>query len=182
MATFALSRQKIDFSPASRVLIAAIAGAVFTLSLYGFVRWLLGYAPPTPWVRGTALATHLATVIPAIPLGAYVLLAKKGGARHKLLGKVWVSMMFVTAVSTLFIRNVNDGNFSWIHLFTLLTFIAIPQVILTARRGQLAAHRIHVRNFFLGALVVAGAFTFLPGRTMWQWAFGDPAVEQPSHG
>lgn len=182
MATFALSRQKIDFSPLTRLLIAGAAGAIFLLALFGFLRWFLGYAPPTPWVRDVALAIHLATVIPAIPLGAYVLLARKGGPRHKMLGKIWLSMMFATAVSTLFIRNVNDGNFSWIHIFTLLTFIAVPQVIFSARRGQLEAHRKHVRNFFLGALVVAGAFTFVPGRTMWQWAFGDPAMAQPSHG
>jgi uncharacterized membrane protein len=182
MASLALPRQKIDFSPLARLIIAGSAGAIFAVSLYGFLRWSLGYAPPTPWVRETALAIHLATVIPAIPLGAYVFLAKKGGARHRLLGKIWLVLMFATAVSTVFIRNVNDGQFSWIHLFTLLTFISVPQVIITARRKHFEAHRRAVRNFFLGSLIVAGAFAFLPGRTMWQWAFGDPAVEQPSHG
>lgn len=182
MASIALSQQKIDLSPGFRIAIALAAGAIFAVSFYGFLRWSLGFAPPTPWVRDVALATHLATVIPAIPLGAYLFLAKKGGPRHKLLGKVWLALMFVTAVATIFIRNVNDGDFSWIHLFTLLTLVSVPQVILTARRGQFDAHRKAVRNFFLGSLVVAGAFSFLPGRTMWQWAFGDPAVVQPSHG
>ncbi|GAA4712982.1 hypothetical protein GCM10023325_05810 [Sphingomonas lutea] len=182
MTAFALSRQTFDFPPTARILIATAAGAIFALSLFGLLRWLLGFAPPTPWVRDIALATHLATVIPALPLGAYVFLTRKGGARHKLLGKIWLSLMFVTAVSTIFIRNVNDGAFSWIHLFTLLTFIAIPYALVSARRGDIAAHRRHLRNFFLGSLIVAGAFTFVPGRTMWQWAFGDPAVVQPSHG
>lgn len=182
MIAFALTRQKIDYSPLVRLLIAGSAGAIFALSLYGLLRWLLGYAPPTPWVHNVALATHLATVIPAMPLGAYLWLSKKGGPRHKLLGKIWLSLMFVTAVATIFIRNVNDGNFSWIHLFTLMTFIAVPQALISARRGQIEAHRRHLRNFFLGALVVAGAFTFVPGRTMWQWVFADAGPAQPSHG
>ncbi len=171
MPAFALSRQKFDLSPAIRVAIALTAGGLFALSLYAVLRFLLGYAPPTPWVRDIALIVHLATVIPALPLGAYVLLSKKGGARHKQLGKIWLSLMFTTAIATVFIRNVNDGQFSWIHLFTVLTFIAVPKAIITARQGKIDAHKKHLRNFFLGSLVIAGAFTFVPGRTMWQWVF-----------
>ena len=154
--------------------IAAASGAMLLMALctYAIIRWMLGFAPATPWVRDVALATHLMTVIPAIPLGTYVILSRKGGAKHKLLGKIWLSLMFVTAIATIFIRNINDGQFSWIHLFTLLTFSAIPRAIMSARSGDIAAHRAHLRNFFLGSLVIAGGFTFIPGRTMWQWAFG----------
>ena len=88
----------------------------------------------------------------------------------------------VTAMATIFIRNVNDGQFSWIHAFTLLTFIAIPQAIISARRGDIEAHKRHLRNFFIGALVVAGLTAFAPGRTMWQWAFGTPSIEGAKQG
>ena len=172
-----------DFDLPTWLRIAAASGAMVLLALctYGFLRWMLGFAPATPWVRDVALATHLITVIPAIPLGTYVILSRKGGARHKLLGKIWLTLMFITAIATVFIRNVNDGQFSWIHAFTLLTFIAIPQAIISARQGQIEAHKRHLRNFFIGALVIAGLTAFAPGRTMWQWAFGDRAIEQPSH-
>ena len=171
--------QDFDLPPAVRTIIGAAAMVLFALCLYAFGRWTLGYAPATPWVRDVALATHLVTVIPAVPLGAYVILTRKGGTRHKLLGKIWLSLMFVTAFSTIFIRNVNDGQFSWIHVFTLLTFIAVPQAILAARQGRIDAHKKHVRNFFIGALVIAGLTAFAPGRTMWQWAFGQPTVASP---
>ncbi|MEP7315552.1 MAG: DUF2306 domain-containing protein [Sphingomicrobium sp.] len=180
MTTFALTRQKIDYSPASRVAMALAAGGLFSLSLYAVLRWLFGFAPSTPWVHDVALTTHIVTVIPAIPLGAYVLLAKKGGSRHKLLGKIWLSLMFTTAFATVFVRNINDGQFSWIHLFTLLTFIAVPKAIMTARQGNIAAHKRHLRNFFLGSLIIAGGFTFIPGRTMWQWAFASPPIDAAS--
>lgn len=84
--------------------------------------------------------------------------------------------MLVTALSTIFIRNINDGEFSWIHLFTLLTMLAVPQAIVSARQGKIEAHKKHLRNFFIGALIIAGLTAFAPGRTMWQWAFGHPAA------
>lgn len=170
--TMTQRRQEFDLPTWLRIAAASIAMVLLAMCVYAAVRWMLGFAPETPWVRDAALATHLATVIPAIPLGAYVILSRKGGVRHKLLGKIWLTLMFVTAISTIFIRNVNDGQFSWIHLFTLLTFVAVPQAIISARKGQIEVHKKHLRNFFIGALIIAGLTAFAPGRTMWQWAFG----------
>lgn len=177
-----LPAQQFDLPRWLRVAAASAATLLFALCTFAFSRWTLGFAPATPWVRDIALATHLITVIPAIPLGTYVIVSRKGGARHKLLGKIWLALMFTTAIATIFIRNLNHGQFSWIHLFTLLTFIAVPQAIISARQGRIEAHKKHLRNFFVGALVIAGVTAFAPGRTMWQWAFGDPAAEQRTHG
>lgn len=155
----------------ARWAIILFAGGLTSIVLYGFIRWMLGIAPPTPWVRDTALTIHLLTAVPAIPLGAYVLLSKKGDARHKLLGKIWLSLMAITAISTIWIRNLNDGNFSWIHLFVILTFIAIPEAFIHAKRGDIKRHKNNLLGFYIGALIIAGITSFLPGRTMWQWAF-----------
>ncbi|HZF42315.1 MAG TPA: DUF2306 domain-containing protein [Sphingomonadaceae bacterium] len=171
-----LPRQAFDLPPAMRIGVVSASMLLFALCAYAVLRWIFGFAPPTPWVRDWALAAHLVTVIPAIPLGAYVIFSRKGGARHKALGRIWLAMMFVTALATIFIRNVNDGQFSWIHAFTLLTFVAVPQAIISARQGAIATHKRHLRNFFLGALVIAGITAFAPGRTMWQWAFEDAAA------
>ena len=118
------------------------------------------------------MTIHLATVLPAIPLGAYILFVRKGGPRHRLLGRVWLGLMLATAVSTLFIRDINDGRFSYIHLFTLLALVSVPRAFLAARRRDFATHRKSVLGFYVGALLIAGLFTFVPGRTMWLWAFG----------
>ena len=34
------------------------------------------------------------------------------------------------------------------------------------------AHRAHLLRLFAGAMLIAGGFSFLPGRTMALWAFG----------
>lgn len=165
------TRLPLDQQPWVRLTIAASATLLTSLFLYGFVRWSSGLAPDTPWVRNAALAIHLVTVVPAIPLGAYVLLAKKGGTRHRRLGALWLALMLVTATSTIFIRDVNDGDFSFIHLLTLVSLISIPRAFFAARRGDIVAHRRHVLIFYTSALMIAGFFTLMPGRTMWQWAF-----------
>lgn len=160
-----------DLSPAIRAAMLVAGGGLFGLAVFAVGRAALGHAPPTPWVRDLALIVHLATVIPAIPLGLVVFLTRKGSPRHRLLGRIWLALMGTTAIATLFIRNVGDGGFSWLHIFSGLTLVAIPKAILSARRGRIAEHRRHLLGLFVGALLIAGAASFLPGRTMWQWAF-----------
>lgn len=163
--------QPFDITPRQRLLLGIAGGAVSAFALYAVIRALLGFAGPTDWLRNVALIVHLATAIPAIPLGAFVLLGRKGGPRHRLLGRTWLALMTATAISTIFIRDLNNGNFSFVHLFTLLAFIAVPKAILTARQGRIDDHKRHLVGFYAGALLIAGLFSFLPGRTMWHFAF-----------
>lgn len=156
----------------SRGVLCGAGLALFGLAAFAIARMALGLAPPTPSARELPLVVHLATIVPAIPLGAYLIWARKGGPRHKALGKLWISLMAVSAVSTLFLRQINEGGFSFVHLFSVLTLVVAPLAVLAARRGDVAAHRSHVTGLFVGALLVAGFFTFVPGRTMWVWAFG----------
>ncbi|MFN3728049.1 MAG: DUF2306 domain-containing protein [Allosphingosinicella sp.] len=151
-----------------RLFLVAAAAVLTLLSCYGVVRWLLGYSVLQP--RSIAVVIHIATVLPAIPLGAYLLLSMKGDYRHRMLGYVWLALMMVTAISTIFIRF--NGSFSLIHIFTVLAFIAVPGAITSARSRNIVKHRKHMIQFYIGALIIAGITAFAPGRTMWHWAFG----------
>jgi len=48
----------------------------------------------------------------------------------------------------------------------------LPIAVLHARRHRVAAHRTAMMSLFIGALVIAGAFTLLPGRVMHAVVFG----------
>jgi uncharacterized membrane protein len=109
---------------------------------------------------------HLATIIPALPLGLYLLLAAKGTAVHKLLGKIWCGLLLITAVAALFIHSF--GGFSPIHFFSLLTFWGVFSIIRYARKGDIDAHQRAVKGLFIG-MCVAGLFAFIPGRLMAVW-------------
>ena len=75
--------------------------------------------------------------------------------------------MAVVAASALAISEVGTfGYFSWIHLLVPFTAFNLFFGIRAARRGHVAAHASTMVWLFLGALVIAGGFTFLPYRVM----------------
>lgn len=118
---------------------------------------------------------HLSTVLPAVPLGGYILWAKKGDAHHKLLGKIWSVLMLITAAATIFIGAAGTGiagsGFSFIHIFTIMTFTSIPYAIWCARKRDIEGHFRAMQGLYIGTLI-AGGFAFLPGRIMNILAFG----------
>ena len=176
MSTTALPGAKkkipLDARPWFRSAMALGGGALTMLIAYSLVRYMAGFAPRYDYLKEPALAIHLATAIPAVPLGAYIFLTKKGGPRHKMLGRIWMILMLVTASAAFFLRGINQGGFSFIHIFVLLTFISVPRAFLAIRRGDIRAHRSELAGMYLGACVAAGFSAFMPGRTMWNMAFG----------
>lgn len=160
----------MELSTLSRNIVAIAAVSMTLASLYGFGRLALGLAPDHPNLRELAIIIHVATVVPSIPLGGYLLLARKGTSLHKQLGKIWLVMMIVTATSAIFIKT--GGSFSFIHLFIPVTFLGAWNVISTARKGQIAKHKKNIFGMYLGALMIPGILAFaLPGRLMNVLAF-----------
>lgn len=154
-----------DIGPASR---NAISLACFTMSfavVWALARMLLGLAPEVSHYAKLPIIIHVAAVLPTIPLGGWLLLARKGTALHKQLGKIWLALMLITATSAIFIQT--SGSFSWIHLFVPLTFHAAWKVMTTARKGDIKAHKNHLVRTYLLALMIPGIAAFLaPGRLM----------------
>lgn len=119
---------------------------------------------------------HLATVVPAFAIGAFQLFRRKGTPSHKLLGKVYMLLMLATAFITLAMpahvgpRILN--HFGFIHIFSLLALINVPIAYVSARRGNIRAHRGAMLGLYLGGILIAGAFAFSPGRMLHAWLFG----------
>jgi uncharacterized membrane protein len=111
---------------------------------------------------------HLVTALGALVIGIYLLALKpRGDATHKGWGWVWVALMLSTAVASAFIRDyrmINIAGFTPIHGFTVLTLYQLPKGINYIRTGDVQAHRKTMRGLFIGACVVAGIFTLMPGR------------------
>lgn len=119
---------------------------------------------------------HLLTVVPCIFLGAYVLLVTKGTSQHRLLGKIYMILMFVTAIITIFLPAQVGGtlwdHFGWIHFFTLLTLWTVPTAYYAARNGRIKAHKRKMLLLYFGAIIIAGGFTLTPGRYLYKVFFG----------
>jgi uncharacterized membrane protein len=119
---------------------------------------------------------HLATVLPAFVLGTWLLFNRKGTPHHRLLGKIYMLLMLITAFTALFLPALVGpkilNHFGFIHLFSLLTIYTVPTAYLAARRGDVSAHRSSMIWLYVGGLIIAGAFAFGPGRLLNRWLFG----------
>src|SRR5712691_5462873 len=116
---------------------------------------------------------HAFAALGAFALGAVQLAAPKGTIPHRVFGWVWATLLLVVAVSSFFIHEIRLwGPFSPIHLLSIFTLVMLPLAVLRARRHNVDGHRRAMLGLFLGALLIAGAFTFLPGRIMHAVAFG----------
>lgn len=124
---------------------------------------------------------HWATVTIAFVAGLIQLIFAKGTPRHRFTGYIYVVLMIVTAVSAFFIRTptvsgmeyLSLKGMSWIHLFIPLTLIVVPLGVRAARQGRMGAHKAHMIGSFLGAILIAGVFTFLPDRRVHDFFFAD---------
>ena len=80
---------------------------------------------------------------------------------------------------TLFMRAQNGptlfGHFGLIHGFCLLTLFAAPSAYFAAKRGDVKTHRENMIGLYIGGLLLAGAFAFIPGRLLHEWIWGTPA-------
>lgn len=119
---------------------------------------------------------HLATVLPAVLLGTFLLFARKGTPLHKLSGKLYMTLMLFTATVTLFMPAVVGpqviGHFGFIHLFSLLTFFAVFSALTAIRAGNVRRHAQAMVGLYIGGILVAGAFALMPGRMLHVWLFG----------
>src|SRR5258707_13171515 len=92
---------------------------------------------------------HAYAAMGAFVLGAMQLARPKGTLSHRIVGSIWVLLMLVVSISAFFIHQLRIwGPWSPIHLLAIFTLVMLP------------------------ALVIAGLFTFVPGRIMRAVLFG----------
>jgi uncharacterized membrane protein len=127
--------------------------------------------------RHPLIFMHLVTATTALGLGLVMLLRRKGTRSHRWLGWVWVALMATTALTSAFIRDhqlPNLAGYTPIHLFTLTVALMLPLGIAHVKRGNVSGHRRTMTGLVLGACVLAGLFTLLPGRFLGSLLWGTP--------
>lgn len=102
------------------------------------------------------LLSHLVAALIALPLGGFQLFRPtKGDPQHVLLGRVWAGLMLWVAITSYWIRDIRDGEFSLLHILSTVTLVTVTLGVISARRGNIAAHRGNMRGSWLG---LCGAF------------------------
>jgi uncharacterized membrane protein len=117
---------------------------------------------------------HAFAAMSAFALGLVQFAAPKGTLPHRTVGFIWLALMLTVAISSFWIHSIRMwGDFSPIHLISIYVLIMIPVALYYARTHNIRSHSRTVISMFLGGLVIAGAFTFVPGRIMHAVAFGN---------
>lgn len=85
-------------------------------------------------------------------------------------------LMIITAIITLFMpSHVGPrifNHFGWIHSFSFLTLYTVPTAYLAIIKGNIKLHKRKMILLYFGAIIIAGGFTFAPGRYLNNLFFG----------
>lgn len=123
------------------------------------------------------IAVHMTAAIAAVVLGPVALWARRGHATrqthsqrprlHRAIGYAWVTLMVVTAISAIFIRDFklpNIAGYTPIHLLVPIVFGSLFLAFRALLRGNVTTHRRVMVWLYVSACIVAGGFTLLPSR------------------
>lgn len=123
----------------------------------------------------TLMYFHLLTIVPCVFIGAYLLIAKKGDKFHRNLGKLYMVLMVITSIITLWMpAHVGPqviGHFGYIHLFSILTLWSVPRALYAVKNNDIPGHKRAMVLLYFGAIIIAGGFTFVPGRFLYEFFF-----------
>jgi uncharacterized membrane protein len=121
-----------------------------------------------------SIQLHAFAAMSAFVLGLLQFAAPKGTLPHRAVGFVWLGLMLTVAISSFWIHEIRMwGDWSAIHLISIYVLIMVPVAVYYARNHNIRGHSRTVIGMFLGGLVIAGLFTFVPGRIMHAVAFGN---------
>jgi uncharacterized membrane protein len=121
-----------------------------------------------------AIQLHAFAAMAAFALGIVQLSAPKGKLPHRTIGWIWVTLMVAVSLSSFWVHNMRLwGPWSPIHLLSIFTLVMLPLAVWAAHRHAVDYHRRAMTGIFLGALVIAGLFTLVPGRIMHAVVLGD---------
>ena len=119
---------------------------------------------------------HLIAVSPCLIIGAYLIyFSSEGSQNHKALGWTYMVLMFFQSGVSLFMEaRVGPqffNHFGWIHLLSVLTIYTVPKSIYYIRKGNIKAHSRGMIILFWAGLIIAGGFTLVPGRYLYDVFF-----------
>jgi uncharacterized membrane protein len=120
-----------------------------------------------------AIQLHAVAAIGAVVIGLVQFVRRKGTFSHRTFGWIWAGLMLTIAITSFWISEIKLwGPWSPIHLLSIFVLFNVPFAVWLARKHKVRAHRGWMIGIFAGALVIAGIFTFVPGRIMHAVFFG----------
>jgi len=128
-------------------------------------------------IHGAVIAVHASAALLSLTLGAAQLLRRRYGDRlHRRLGRVWVTAMYLTVLSSFLVRELRPGEFTLFHALSVFTFGTLTTGLVAAVRRNIPLHLRMMSGSWFG---VVGAFVgavAVPSRTLPQLAAHQPEL------
>ncbi len=119
------------------------------------------------------IAVHAIAAAYSILFGAAQILRRaKGGAVHRVIGRIWVAAMYTVILTSFGIRTI-DGGFNWLHGLSLITFGTVSMGLWAARTGRIPSHRSFMTGSYFGILGAFIGVVAVPDRRIPQMAVHD---------
>ena len=115
-----------------------------------------------------AVQIHVTAALLSVAAVMLLVVYKKGTTPHRWFGRAVMSGLVVVALSSFAIRELNPGAFSWIHILSIAVLFNVAQAVRALWERNIKAHAWIMGSTVFWGLGVAGAFTFMPRRLMWQ--------------
>ncbi len=125
---------------------------------------------------GGVMLAHSGIALVASLLTVWMLLAPKGTVMHRWAGRAWSAMLLFIALSSFALRDGIGAALGFpfgigpIHALSGLAIYSVVTGIIAIRRGNRIRH-VQQMVSVCWALLIAGAFTLMPGRFVQQLAF-----------
>lgn len=125
-----------------------------------------------PWT--VLIVVHAVAASYSILFGAFQLLRKtKGGIVHKIIGRIWVTAMYLVCFTSFGIQTLN-GGFSWLHGLSLLTIFTVSIGLWSAIKRKIQAHKSFMTGSYLGILGAFVGVIAVPSRRIPSMAVESP--------
>ncbi|MGI9461198.1 MAG: DUF2306 domain-containing protein [Alphaproteobacteria bacterium] len=122
---------------------------------------------------------HLLFAVLGLLLGISQLVLPKGTLRHKIIGYMFVCFLAVLSLVSFFIRELFPAmglgavffGFSPIHLLSIFVLYSLIKAMSAIKQGNVKQHEKSMKGIFFYGLILAGTFTFFPGRLLFEVFF-----------
>ncbi|WP_101650503.1 DUF2306 domain-containing protein [Brevibacterium ihuae] len=119
-----------------------------------------------------AVIVHAAAAFLVLILGPVNIIRPQRDRFHRLLGRSWVALMYLTCISSFFF-GLEDG-FTALHGLSVFTTATVTIGVWRIVRRDRIGHVANMVGSYIGTLIAFGFAAFLPQRLIWTTAVTDP--------
>ncbi|WP_146206294.1 DUF2306 domain-containing protein [Auritidibacter sp. NML100628] len=121
-----------------------------------------------------AVVVHASAAFLVLIIGPINIFRPRRDAVHRVLGRTWVGLMYLTCVSSFFF-GLDDG-FTFLHGLSVFTTVSVTLGVWMTARGNTRGHIGNMVGSYVGTLIAFGFAAFVPTRLIWTTAVTNPVA------